>query len=284
MVRPLWSIRDVKCATSTASSATPSARRTAGIAVISAGVLALGVGPLRAQAPAALPFESGEHLTYQVKVGRLPGTGRGSLRVEGPVEVRGRSVLRLYFDFEARVGPIKAMDHTESWLDVERMAAMRFRKREHHPLSRNDRLVDLFPDERRWETVGGTGGKTASDAPLDELSFVYFMRQLPLHDDSVYSFDRHFEIERNPVTLRVVGRETVKTKAGEFRTIVVEMHVRDQARYRKSGGVGVIRFFLSDDTRRIPVRIESAVPVFGTAVFTLLSASMGSGETPAPEF
>jgi hypothetical protein len=283
MVRPLWSVREVKPATSTPPSAHPSARRTTGVALISVGMLALGVAPLGAQSPAALPFESGEHFTYQVKVGRLPGTGRGSLRVEGPVEVRGRSVLRLYFDFQARVGPIKAMDHTESWLDIERMAALRFRKREHHPLSRNDRLVELFSDERRWQTVGGTGGNTPSDAPLDELSFVYFMRQLPLHDDSVYSFDRHFEIERNPVTLRVVGRETVKTKAGEFRTIIVEMHVRDQARYRKSGG-GRAPFFSLRRRAPYPGANRECRTGLGTAVFTLVSASPGSGETPAPKF
>jgi hypothetical protein len=110
------------------------------------------------------------------------------------------------------------------------------------------------------------------------------MRQLPLDIDSTYSFDRHFEMERNPVTVRVLGRETVTTKAGEFRTIVVEMRVRDQARYRKSGGEGVLRFFLSDDAHRIPVRIESAMPVFGTAVFTLVSASTGAAHEPAPEF
>jgi hypothetical protein len=44
--------------------------------------------------------------------------------------------------------------------------------------------------------------------------------------------------------------------------------VRDSRRYK---GEGVIRINLSDDAMRIPVRIESAMPVVGTAVMTLQS-------------
>ena len=46
------------------------------------------------------------------------------------------------------------------------------------------------------------------------------------------------------------------------------MRVRDSRRYK---GEGVIRINLSDDSIRIPVRIESAMPVIGTAVMTLES-------------
>jgi hypothetical protein len=46
------------------------------------------------------------------------------------------------------------------------------------------------------------------------------------------------------------------------------MRVRDSRRYK---GEGVIRINLSDDAMRIPVRIESAMPVVGTAVMTLQS-------------
>jgi hypothetical protein len=46
------------------------------------------------------------------------------------------------------------------------------------------------------------------------------------------------------------------------------MRVKDPRRYK---GEGVIRINLSDDDVRIPVRIESAMPVVGTAVMTLES-------------
>jgi hypothetical protein len=193
--------------------------------------------------------------------------------IEGPATVRGRSAYVLRFDFRAGLGPIKAIDETESWLDPVAMAALRFHKRERHPLSNHSERVEIYPEQRRWEADDGRRGASPSEAPLDELSFMYFIRTLPLADGATYKLDRHFEPERNPSSVRVIGRETVTTPAGEFRTIVVELRVRDSRRYR---GDGVIRMNLSDDDRRLPVRIESTMPIIGSAVPTLESHSSAS--------
>jgi hypothetical protein len=188
--------------------------------------------------------------------------------IEGPVTVRGRSTYVLRFDFRAGLGPIKAIDETESWLDPVTMAALRFHKHERHPLSNYRERVELYPEQRRWEAEDGRRGESPTEAPLDELSFMYFIRTLPLTEGVAYRLDRHFEPERNPASVRVIARETVRTPAGEFRTIVVELRVRDPRRYR---GDGVIRINLSDDDRRLPVRIESTMPIIGNAVLTLES-------------
>jgi Protein of unknown function (DUF3108) len=105
-----------------------------------------------------------------------------------------------------------------------------------------------------------------SDTPLDELSFMYFIRTLPLEPNSTYRFNRHFDAARSPTSVKVVRREIIATPAGRFQTILVEMRVKDPRRYH---GEGVIRINLSDDAMRIPVRIESTMPVVGTAVMTL---------------
>jgi hypothetical protein len=216
--------------------------------------------------PEHLPFAVGERLTYRARVARMGATGRGTMWIEGPVTVRGRSVYVLRFDFQAGLGPVKAVDRTESWLDPLTMASLRFHKHERHPLSKHTERVELFPERRHWEAEDGRTGESLTDAPLDELSFMYFIRTLPLTDDSTHRFNRHFEADRNPASVRVLRRETVTTTAGEFRTILVEMRVRDPRRYR---GEGVIRINLSDDARRLPVRIESTMPVVGKAVLEL---------------
>jgi hypothetical protein len=217
-----------------------------------------------------LPFSAGERLTYKVRVERMNAGGRGSMTVEGPVTIRGRPAYLLKFDLEAKVGPFKGVDNTQSWIDAERLVSLRFHKHEKHVLSSHDESVELYPEARRWEEPNGIIGESPSDDPLDELSFIYFMRTLPLDADSTYGFNRHFEPGRNPVTLRVIGRDTVATGAGTFRTIVVEMRVKDPRRYK---GEGVIRFNLTDDECRLPVRIESKMPVVGTTVLTLESQS-----------
>ncbi|HWJ23278.1 MAG TPA: DUF3108 domain-containing protein [Gemmatimonadaceae bacterium] len=215
---------------------------------------------------APLPFGVGEQLKYSASVGKLGRVGKAVMWIEGPTDIRGTSTYVLRFDFRAGIGLVKAEDRTESWLDPLRMAALQYHKRERHPLSRHDESVDLYPAQRHWQAADGESGESLSDAPLDELSFMYFLRTIPLTADTTYQFNRHFDAARNPTTVRVVRREDVTTAEGEFHTVLLEMRVKDPRRYR---GEGVISINLSDDDRRLPVRIVSSMPVVGKATLTL---------------
>jgi hypothetical protein len=252
----------------------------------SAAALALGlaVGSTSGQtvpAPAdqeTRPFFVGERFTYRVRLAKFGGTGKAEFRVDGPVDVRGTSTYLLRSTVESRVGFIKVVNRSESWLDPLRMASHRFRKRERTLAASQSETVEMYPASRRWESGNGAAGETPSDAPLDELSFIYFLRTVPLADDATYRFDRHFDASRNPTTVRVLGRESVTTGAGTFATVAVEMRVMDAGRYQ---GEGVIRINLSDDHCRIPVRIQSTVPIAGAAVLTLESWTPAPGRTVA---
>ena len=219
-----------------------------------------------AKPAAALPFAAGERLVYQVRLQRLGDVGRTVMTVEGPTALRGTEVHLLRFDFDARVGFVKATDRTQSWVDLTRMATLRFAKHERHPLSRSDEQVELYPERRAWESKDGQRGESPTDAPLDELSFMYFLRTLELVEGAELGFDRHFEAARNPTVVRVIGREAIETPAGTFRTFLLEMRVRDPRRYK---GEGTIRINISDDRCRLPVRIRSAMPIVGQATMTL---------------
>lgn len=233
--------------------------RAAGLALLLAAVLA---GDARSQ---ELPFAPGERFTYQARVAKLGRIGTATMWVDGPETVRGQSTYHLRFEIDSKVGFVRVLNVSESWLDALRMTSVRFHKRERHPLSKREESVEVFPDEQRWQSAEGGGGRTLSEQPLDELSFIYFLRTVVFEPGGAMRFDRHFEVARNPTLVRVVGREVIETPAGRFSTIVVEMQVRD-GRY---GGNGAIRLHLSDDARRIPVRMESAVPLAGKAVLTL---------------
>jgi hypothetical protein len=214
------------------------------------------------------PFYLGERLEYRVRLSGVGMSGRGAMWVDGPEMVRGVETYVLHFGFKAHMGPIRVSDATQSWLDPRRMASLRFVKKERHPFSSNDQDVAMYPDERRWSAADGDAGESLTNAPLDELSFIYFLRTVPLAADSVYRFDRHFDAARNPTVVRVVGHDSVSVGAGRFATIVVEMRVKDPERY---SGEGVIRINFTDDERRLPVRIESTIPRAGTATMTLES-------------
>lgn len=228
-----------------------------------------------------LPFAPGERLTYTVRTSRFGGAGKATMWVEGPTSVRGEEAWPLRFDFSARVGPVKAYDRTASWFDVRRLASLRFLKEERHPLSRHDDEVELFPETRRWSAKDGTKGESPTDAPLDELSFMYFLRTLPIGSAGDWRFARHYAADRNPTFVRLLGREEIETGAGRYRTVLLEMRVKNPRIYK---GEGVIRVHLTDDACRIPVRIESQMPVIGAAVMLLESHNLqgcGSGDVDA---
>jgi len=214
-----------------------------------------------------LPFAPGERLTFRGNV-RNGVSGGGALWVEGPVELRGTSTWLLHSDMEGRVGPLRATDRNASWLDPLRMTALRYTSRERHILTKHDDAVDIFGGEKRWSAENGAQGAMATSAPLDELSFLYYVRTLPLAEGSTTTVARHFDAARNPTIVRVAGREEIQVDAGRFRAIVVEMRVRDARRYK---GEGTIRIHLSDDRCRLILRLESNVPGAGTATLGLTS-------------
>lgn len=244
------------------------------------GVLALvgSVVPVGPTDRAPLPFGVGERLTYRVRASGV--RGHGVMSVEGPVEVRGTETYHLQFTVDAGIGPLKGVERTESWLDPNRMAALRFHMYERRFLSKHEERVELYPEERRWETDVGRSGESPTDAPLDELSFIYFLRSLPLEPGGSYELNRYFDAERNPTHVRVLSRDVVATDAGMFHTVLVEMRVKDPRHY---AGEGILRLQLSDDACRIPVRIESRAPDVGVVVLTLQSYVHPFGQCSSEE-
>lgn len=230
-------------------------------------VVGFGARVMRAQ-DLALPFQPGEALQYQVRVSRVGDVGTGRMWVEGPMMEGHTLVWRLRFEMEAGRGPIRASDRTSSWLDPVHFGIVRFEKVERHVLSRSDERVTIDLETKRWSDAGGRSGPLAHDAPLDELSFIYLLRTLPLDSGATVRLDRHFDADRNPTIVRMVGRDTLTTPAGIFRTRIVEMEVRDPKRYR---GSGTIRIHIEDGGCRMPIRIESRMPVLGITTLTLTS-------------
>ena len=215
-----------------------------------------------------LPFAIGEHLVYDAHAG--PGlNGKADMWIEGPADVRGTPTMVLRFTFAARVGFLRVSDNTTSWLDPVRMASLRFTKEERHLLARRSEDVSIEPFARKWTAADGREGRTPTTSPLDELSFIYAVRTMALPEGGTLVLDRHFDPDRSPTTLRSLGSGSVTTTAGIFVTREVEMRVRDARNYK---GEGVIRFSLSDDACRRPIRIESNIPGAGSVVLTLASA------------
>lgn len=199
----------------------------------------------------------GEQLTYEVTSARFGRIGEARFSVTP----QPSGALRLAFDFDARVLLFKASDHTFSELEAASLRTLRYGKRERSPIGKRDESVVIDHAASTWSDQGRVQ-PLASDDALDELSFIYLVRNLELAVGEERVLTRHFDAARNPVKVRAVSfSEDVE---------IIEMSVPDK---RQKGGFSVLRFHLSRDPRRIPLRIESSMPVAGKVVMKLVSAS-----------
>ncbi len=233
-------------------------------ALLVAGVAAMAAPPARAQE--CLPFGAGESLSYVIRIGFGIRVGKGEMTVAAGDSVRGEATLLLRFGVDAGAGPIRATQRSASWVTPAQLATLRFTKHERSPLTNVDDSVEVYPREKRWTAAKGAIGYSPSDLPLDELSFLFFVRTLPLAADSSWNFSRHYDPARSPTLVRVVGRERVKTDAGTFETWKVELKVRDPAHFR---GLGRMVLNVTDDAQRTPVRIETDMREAGSTVLEL---------------
>ena len=152
------------------------ARTTAHFCRRAALVIAAWLLPVvAAKAQGALPFGAGERLTYRVRVDKMRASGRGTMWIEGPAEVRGVSALLFRSRVEVGIGPIKAIDKSDSWFDPARMSALRFEQNHRYLFSRNAsdgpaRATAAAPASptRRW--TSSPSSTTSGPSPSNRIA------------------------------------------------------------------------------------------------------------------
>jgi hypothetical protein len=113
------------------------------------------------------------------------------------------------------------------------------------------------------------------DVPPDTLDFVglvFKLRTLPLEPGARHEFDVLAGRRLKKVAVEVLGRESVKTKIGEFAAVKVRIPTGFSGKFSEKNPTMV---WFSDDDRRIVVRITSDFAV-GHATAGLVAYSPGT--------
>ena len=211
----------------------------------------------------------GEELVYSVRSARFGDIGSATLRVAGPDTINGRPAYRLMFDFSARVVLFRVSDQTRSWLDVETLATTRYQKDERTPLGRRYETVEINTADSSW-TERGVRRPLATAQPLDELAFIYLVRNVAAAAQEHVQLDRHFDAARNPAVLCVLGRQNVFALGENREATVVQLDVPDT---RQGNGRSRLRFYIGDDAERLVLRIDTSMPVAGALTLTLVTVN-----------
>lgn len=253
--------------------------RPAGLLALALGLAVMppAEGRAQAQAPwvrpveplqAPVPFEVGEFLEYKVKLGIL-NAGEGSLEVAAIEAVRGTPAYRAVMRIDGGVLFARVRDVFQTWFDTRTLTSLRFIQDQNEVGSKRYRHYEMFPERGVWERRDDEEvGDLPTTLPLDDISFVYFIRTLPLEVGDVYTFNRYFKDTGNPVIVRVLRKEEKEVPAGIFKTIVVQPIIRTRGLF---GQGGKAELYFSDDDRRALVYMRSSVPLVGSLTLHLTS-------------
>ena len=209
-----------------------------------------------------VPWRVGERAEYDVRFmsGRV---GVGSMEVMGIVPIRGRDAWHTMFRLKGGTFFYKVNDVFESWSDITNYASLRYHSDQEEGGRDREKKYEIFPEravyvEKTAKGDNATKEQASVDKPLDDGSFLYFIRTVPLEVGQTYTFNRYFRPDRNPVTIKVLRKERVKVPAGEFDAIVIQPIIKTKGIFSEEGEAQV---WLMDDPSRIMLQMKSKLKI-----------------------
>lgn len=209
-----------------------------------------------AKARAPIPYGAGERLAYDVKFGSID-VGDAVMEVLGLENVRGRQALHIRFNVKGGTFLYKVNDRYESWIDTVNLISLRHWQQIDEGSYERERKYEIMPEIGVYKENEKPNQPTVAE-PLDDGSFFFFLRTIPLEVGKTYSFDRYFKPDRNPVTVTVVRRERIKVPAGTFEAIVLHPTIKAKGVFGEGGQAEI---WLADDSSRIMLQMKSRLKI-----------------------
>jgi hypothetical protein len=216
----------------------------------------------RSNGRAPVPFGVGERLDYEVRVSGIR-VGGGFMEVANMDSIRGREAWHTTFGVKGRLAFFGVNDRYESWFDTRSLASLRYHQDIDEGSYERQSQFEIYPERRVFIDAKGTEFPTVEN-PLDDGSFLYFLRTIPLEVGKEYTFERYFRVDRNPVRIRVLRRDRVTVPAGTFDAIVVQPIIKTKGIFSENGRAEV---WLSDDQHRIVLQMKSRFSRFSLNLY-----------------
>ena len=99
---------------------------------------------------------------------------------------------------------------------------------------------------------------------FDIYSSFYYVRYQPLEPGKSLYINVLDSKKLHRIEIRILRRERIKVPAGEFNTIVIEPMVKPEGVFEGKRGAYI---WLSDDSRRLPVKVQTKVTVGSVTAF-----------------
>jgi len=213
----------------------------------------------RLEASAQQPFVVGERAEYDIKYGIIHA-GIGALTVVGIDTVRQQDVYRFRLTYSAGVNLLlyrySVRDSIESWTDTATLHSLRFTQNQIARGKPRVKHYEIFPERHAYSDGGKPEQESVGD-PLDDVSFLYFVRSQRLEVGASLEFPRYFKPRSNPITLRVIGRDTIEAAGKKWSTLVVQPIIKTSNMFSD----GDARVWISDDPAHVIVQINTTLSI-----------------------
>lgn len=206
-------------------------------------------------------FGVGERLMFSVNYGFI-NAGDAVMAIPRYDTVAGRRCYRVEFtvnSLESFAWVYKVEDRYLTYIDVEAIVPLKFEQHIREGTYRRDFIAEF--DQSKHVAKTSEGEYPIPEYVHDIMSAFYFVRTvdftgfLPGEDTVLQNFykDKSYEL-----VVRFLGRQELEVGAGTFKTVVVEPLVREGGLFKSEGRIVI---WLSDDERKIPVRVNTKVVI-----------------------
>jgi hypothetical protein len=244
----------------------------AGKAVDSAAAFSAAHPPFQYRKILNAAFGVGERLTFSVNYGFI-NAGEAIMSIPAYDTIEGRPCYRIEFSVNSLPSfawIYKVEDRYLTYVDVDAIAPLKFEQHIREGTYRRDFIAEFDQAEHVAKT--SEGEYHIPDYVHDIMSAFYYVRTIgfssltPGQVMTLYNFykDKSYELG-----VRFLGRQELKVEAGTFRTVVVEPLVKEGGLFKSEGRIVI---WLSDDDRKIPVRVNTKV-IIGSIDVELTSYS-----------
>ena len=227
-------------------------------------------------------FPVGERMEYSVTWEGIR-LGSGSLSVEAIDTIQNRSAYRVALEMAGGPPFYRVEDRIVSWIQPAPFGSLQFAQNQKEGNYRRDRKIVLDAESQTYTRYNLKDGEYVRDeneadipippGALDEISYLYMVRLLPLEVGQRYEFDRYFKADGNPATVEVLRREEIRVPAGRFQTIVLRPEIATDGMFGEGGKAEV---YLTDDEYRTPVRLKTSLSI-GSGNMYLTGYDPGEG-------
>jgi len=206
-------------------------------------------------------FGVGEKLMFDVSYGPITA-GEAVMQIPRLETQMNRPTYRIEFT----VNSLKTFDwifevrdRYLTFVDVEAIAPLRFEQHIREGTYRRDFTADF--DQANHVAKTSEGDHAIPEYVHDIMSAFYFARTLDYSNMKAGEYIQLFNFYKDKsydLRVRFLGRQELEVEAGTFNTVVVEPLIMEGGLFKAEGRIVI---WLTDDERKIPIRVNTKVVI-----------------------